>query len=140
MGSYNQKAVDRILHPIEGGKIGMRDKMIDEGERTYIDFDEYDYITKKVLEGFNPPVSAPLTFEIPVTGSGLVINWQTDLIDGVQTYAAALGNNLPKPVHYFKDGNNYTDGSVKPAIVRVSGDITTVTFDWGYSTDCVIVF
>lgn len=54
MSSKNQKAVERILYPIEGGKIGIRDLMTDEGERTFIDFGDYDYITKKVLEGFNP--------------------------------------------------------------------------------------
>jgi len=50
----NQKAVDRLLYPIEGGKIAVRDLMTDEGLRNYIDFGPYDYITKQALSGLNP--------------------------------------------------------------------------------------
>jgi len=50
----NQKAVDRILHPIPGGKVAIRDLMTDEGMRSLIDFGQYDYITKEALAGFNP--------------------------------------------------------------------------------------
>lgn len=82
------------------------------------------------------------TYEVAVTAqTGLVIDWQTDILFGSTTFATALGNNLPKPVHYFFDGvDTYTRGGVEPVVVRVAGLITTVTFDWGYSTDCVIVF
>lgn len=80
-------------------------------------------------------------YEVAVTAqSSLVIDWQNDLIDGVNTFGAVLGNKLPKPIHYFKSGDNYTDGSVKPDVVRTGGLIITVTFNWGYSADCVIVF
>jgi len=132
----NQKAVDRILHPIEGEDVSVRDLLYLEGGRTYIDFGLDNLITKRALQG----LGQINTYEVPVTASGLVIDWQNDLIDGLQTYAQALGDNLPRPVHYFKDGDNYTDGNVKPAIVKTAGEIITVTFDWGYSTDCVIVF
>lgn len=54
MSSKNQKSLGRLLYPIEGGKIPVRDIMTDEGERTYIDFGTYDYITKKALDGFTP--------------------------------------------------------------------------------------
>jgi hypothetical protein len=54
MSSFNPKAVDKLQHPIEGEKIIVRDKMTDAGERTYIDFDEFDYITKKALRGLSP--------------------------------------------------------------------------------------
>ena len=47
MSSFNQKAVDKLQHPIEGEKIIVRDLLTDEGERTYIEFGEFDYITKK---------------------------------------------------------------------------------------------
>jgi len=81
------------------------------------------------------------SYEVSVTGSNLVIDWQNDLIDGVKTYAQALGDNLPTPTHYFYDGvDTYTRGGVEPVVVRTAGIIDTVTFDWGYSTDCVIVF
>ena len=138
MSSLNQKALDKLQHPIEGDVIELRDKIKLLGARTYIDFDLDELITKRVLAGMP---SNYVSYEVSVTGqTGLVINWQTDLIDGVNTFADVLGDNLPKPVHYFKDGNNYTDGNVKPAIVRVAGAIDTVTFDWGGSADCVIVF
>lgn len=55
MASFNQKAVDRLLHPIEGEKIAIRDLMTDEGERTLVDFGEFDYITKKALQGLATP-------------------------------------------------------------------------------------
>ena len=54
MGSLNQKSAGRLLYPVEGGKIPVRDLMTDEGERAYIDFGTYDYITKNALAGFNP--------------------------------------------------------------------------------------
>jgi hypothetical protein len=54
MSSLNQKAVDRILHPIMGGKVAVRDIMELEGGRTYIDFGDDDLITKRALYGFNP--------------------------------------------------------------------------------------
>ena len=137
----NQKSVDRILHPIMGGKVAIRDLMTDEGERGYIDFGEFDYITKKALDGLPTPTpEPPLTYEVPVTAASITINWQTDLIDGVQTYADALGNNLPKAFHYFKTADQYTRGGVEPVVNRVLGEITTVIFDWGYVADSVIVF
>lgn len=66
MGSQNQKSAGRLLYPIEGGKITVRDLMTDEGGRTYIDFGQYDYITKKALEGFNPS-AAVIDALIPTT-------------------------------------------------------------------------
>lgn len=82
------------------------------------------------------------TYEIAITGqSGIVIDWQTDILFGSTTFATALGNNIPKPMHYFFDGvDTYTRGGVEPIVVRTAGVIDTVTFDWGYSADCVIVF
>lgn len=80
-------------------------------------------------------------YEVSYTGSSLVINWQTDFVFGTTTFATYFGNNLPKPTHYFFDGvDTYIDGNVKPEVVRIAGVIDTVTFDWGYSTDVVIVF
>lgn len=136
MSSKNQKALDLLQHPIEGEVIELRDKIKLLGSRTYIDFDMDELITKRALSGAVRVVS----YEVAYTGSSLVIDWQNDLIDGVNTYADVLGNNLPKPVHYFKDGDNYTNGNVVPVIVRTGGGIDTVTFDWGYSADVVIVF
>jgi len=140
MSSLNQKSAGRLLYPVEGGKIPVRDLMTDEKERSYVDFGQYDYITKNALAGFNPsPV--PITYEIQYTGSSLTIHWQTDLIDGFRTYAEALGDNLPRPVHYFFDGiSGYTPGNVQPFINRVDGVIDTVVFDWGYGASVAIVF
>lgn len=101
------------------------------------DMDGTDLVTKDNLADLP---TGYVSYEIAVTGSSKVIDWQNDLIDGINTYADILGNNLPKAFHYFKDGDNYTRGGVEPVIVRVAGVIDTVTFDWGYSTDCVIVF
>lgn len=95
-----------------------------------------------VLEAIPTTVGS---YEVDITAqSSFVIDWQTDLIDGVQTYAEALGNIPPKAFHYFitVDGDieTFTRGGVEPVVVRDSGLITTVTFDWGYDTDCAIVF
>ena len=54
MSSKNQKSLGRLLYPVEGGKIPVRDLMTDEGQRSLIDFGTYDYITKYALEGYNP--------------------------------------------------------------------------------------
>lgn len=137
MSSLNQKALDKLQHPIEGDVIELRDKIKLLGSRTFIDFDLDELITKRALQGMTGNY---VSYEIAHTGTGLVIDWQNDLIDGVNTFANVLGDNLPKPVHYFKDGDNYTNGSVVPVVVRSVGVIDTVTFEWGYSADCVIVF
>lgn len=63
----NQKAVDRLLYPVVGGKIGVRDFLEDEGMRSYIDFGQYDYITKEALNGFNP---LPQVLDITLSAGG----------------------------------------------------------------------
>lgn len=100
MSSLNQKAVNRILHPIEGGKIGLRDFMTDEGERTYIDFDTYDYITKKALEGFNPAL--PIVTHLAEVGDDDVYTLTVDELATINTYTrypnfVALINGTPFP-------------------------------------------
>lgn len=66
----NQKSVDRIMHPIMGGKVGIRDLMTDEGLRGYIDFGPYDYITKQALAGVTPS-STILVLTLDTTSSDL---------------------------------------------------------------------
>lgn len=85
----------------------------------------------------------PTTYEVPFTGSGnYTINWQTDLIDGVNTFVEILGDNLPKPVLYFDDGSgNFTNAGTVPTCNRTAGVLNTVTFDLGpLPVTVVIVF
>jgi len=50
----NQKSANRLLNPIEDTDIPVRDRMVDEKHRSWVDFDPYNYITKYALGGFNP--------------------------------------------------------------------------------------
>lgn len=59
-------------------------------------------------------------------------HWQTDLIDGVNTYAAILGNNPPK----YSFWNIADDGTLTPAVPQMtitlaSGLIDTIVIDMG---------
>jgi len=73
--------------------------------------------------------------------TGLTINWQTDLADGVHTYAALLGNYFPRPVvALLSSGSDYVYPGTLPAVNYSSGLINTVVFDWGVSSDGYIRF
>jgi len=144
----NQKAVDRLLHPVVGSSIGVRDLMTDEGQRSFIDFGQFDYITKAALNGFNPPIPKK-HYEYPfISSGGALINWQTDLIDGVNTFADILGNEIPSyaVVNFYTAPDIWVDGGVKPLkTVRPTtgpnaGLIQTVEWDWGSVETGVIVF
>jgi hypothetical protein len=131
------KLID-IIRSAFGGSL--RIDNLAEYKETYTvgDMTDNTLVPYGLIAGLIPTLGG---YEISVTAeSGLVIDWQTDIVFGSTTFAEAFGNNLPKPVHYFKDGDTYTNGSVVPVVERIDGDITTVTFDWGYSADCVIVF
>jgi hypothetical protein len=83
--------------------------------------------------------------------TGLTIDWQNDLIDGVNTYVSALGNNLfHKPAVYATNGVVNDDGSFESTgnidyslIITQSADnsqIIKVAFDWAVSQTGIIAF
>jgi len=73
--------------------------------------------------------------------TGLTINWQTDLADGVHTYAALLGNFFPRPVvALLSSGSDYVYPGTLPVVNYSAGLVNTVTFDWGVSSDGYIRF
>lgn len=141
MSSLNQKALDKLQHPIEGEVIELRDKIKLLGNRTYIDFDLDELITKRAMLGLNG-----MTYEVPFEDvATLQIDWQNDLVPGyAQTFAELLGDNLPKCFVYTvdpddADGFIITGSSPKPK--RVDGLITFVDFDFGgISSTGIIVF
>lgn len=72
-----------------------------------------------------------VSYQIAFTTSH-TFHWQTDLIDGVNTYAAILGNNPPK----YSFWNIADDGTLTPAVPQmtitlVSGLIDTIVIDMG---------
>lgn len=89
-----------------------------------------------------PP--ANIEIEIPFTAvTGFSINWQTDIPPGqTQTYAALLGNGVPKPLVVIPtdNPNEYTDLSFTRTYTKISGNIGTVIFDWAISQTGLIIF
>lgn len=99
-------------------------------------------VTKNMLVGYVP---AAKQYAVQLTNvSGLIINWQTDLIDGVHTYVSVFGDIPPVPCVYLRDPTSHllNPANALPVVDdgNNSGTINTVTFDWGYLTDGVIVF
>jgi hypothetical protein len=74
--------------------------------------------------------------------TGIVINWQTDDIITGTTYADYFGNTLPKPAVYINTGvtDEVTKKDFDLKIIRTTGLITTVTFDWATSETGYIIF
>jgi len=66
----NQKSANRLLSPIEDVDLPVRDRMLDEKQRTWGDFDLYNYVTKQAILGFNPSFEV-LDFEFDTTAPDL---------------------------------------------------------------------
>jgi len=140
------KIID-IIRSVVGGKL--RIDNLAEYKETYAEAD----MTDNTIPPWSVVIGAivsntPIVYSVYIYGqTGLVIDWKTDLIDGFKTYYEVFGDNVPKPFHYFiiaddvdPDITTLTRGGVEPSIKLDRGVIITVTFDWGYVADSLIVF
>jgi len=82
-------------------------------------------------DGVSSNIEVPFGQGTPVTM--FTINWQTDIPPGqTVTYAALLGNTLPKYTFYFgTDSSSYANNNPQLTITRTSGLISTITIDMG---------
>lgn len=94
-----------------------------------------DNLTSVISNSYEVPFEDVATYEI---------EWQTDLIDGVNTFADVLGNTLPKCFVYTvdpEDADGFIITGTTPKPKRIAGIITTVIFDFGgISSTGIIVF
>lgn len=94
-----------------------------------------DNLTSVISNNYEVPFEDVATYEI---------EWQTDLIDGVNTFADVLGNTLPKCFVYTvdpEDADGFIITGTTPKPKRIAGIITTVNFDFGgISSTGIIVF
>jgi len=95
-------------------------------------------VTRSMLEIAIESVSPPSTqFRIPFTAvSNVAINWQTDMPDGVNTYASLFSNYVEAFVYFT------TSPGGQPYTWTLDGDnnVLEVTFDWGVVQSGYILF
>jgi len=77
------------------------------------------------------------SYQTTFTGvSTVTINWQTDLIDGTNTYGDILGNNIPRPIVHTGTATS-VDETARTQHTELNLDLTidTVTLDWSFTAD-----
>lgn len=137
MGGYKGLFVDKLVAK-NGDRFASDSIVVYNDAYDYTSFPDNGHITKLMLITAMGGLIAPL--RIPFTSStGPVINWQTDLADGVNTYFELFSNRVEAFV-YRTDfglplGQPYTwtvDGSNNVNVVTFAfGDTATGYIKWG---------
>ena len=117
--SLNQKSANRIMHPVAGGKLQVRDLMEDEGQRTYVDFGQYDYITKKALDGYNP---------LPQVVDVYIAQGLTDVYTLSAPELAIINSygRYPNFIALMADSGTYVN-DIQPTCLGIAGGFTSIT-------------
>jgi hypothetical protein len=124
----HESVISRIISAIKGNKIAVRENLFYDTLKGNLDFGLDDVPNMRaVLSANSGGVQNPFA-----SVSGITINWQTDLADGVNTYAALLGNIFPRPVvAILSTGTTYVYPGTLPTVDFDGTLINTVTLDWG---------
>ena len=115
----NQKSANRLLNPIEDTDIPVRDRMLDEKHRSWVDFDPYNYITKYALSGYNP---MPQVLDVYIAqGSPDVYTLSAPELAIINSYG-----RYPNFVALMADTGTYVN-DIQPTCLGIAGGFTSIT-------------